>query len=105
MDGIPRERCEGEIKGKASQRRALCERKERIVHNSVYIRRKDGNIEIITIWVDDLLLFTNATDMMTLLKWELQTLFEVTNMGEPSKIVGIEIKCDCEHKTLKIMQK
>ena len=30
----------------------------------VYIRHKTGNIEIITVWVDDLLLFTNTPDIM-----------------------------------------
>ena len=70
----------------------------------VYIRRKTGNIEIITVWVDDLLLFTNMPDIMRHLKVELQNLFEITNMGEPSKIVGIEIECNRENKTISIRQ-
>ena len=48
---------------------------------------------------------SDSTDVMMLLKQELQTLFEVTDMGEPSKIVGIEIEHDREHKMLKIAQK
>ena len=70
----------------------------------VYIRRKTGNIKIITVWVDDLLLFTNTPDIMRYLKAESQNLFEITDMGEPSKIVGIEIKCNRENKTISIGQ-
>ena len=70
----------------------------------VYVRHKTGNIEIITVWVDDLLLFTNMPDIMRHLKVELQNLFEITNMGEPSKIVGIEIEHDHENKTISIRQ-
>ena len=61
----------------------------------VYIWCTNRNIEIITIWVDDLLLFSNTPNVMDCLKGELQTLFELTDMGDLTKIVGIEIKCDC----------
>ena len=66
----------------------------------VYFRCKTGNIEIITVWVDDLLLFTNMPDIMRCLKAELQNLFKIIDMGEPSKIVGIEIEHNCENKTI-----
>jgi hypothetical protein len=56
----------------------------------VYIRKMNG-IEIITVWVDDLLLFTKAKVTMDNLKRELGNLFEITNLGKPSKLVGIEI--------------
>lgn len=56
-----------------------------------YIRRIGDELEIITVWVDDLLLFTGTDQTMIKLKAELQTMFELTDMGEPSKIVGIEI--------------
>ena len=50
-----------------------------------------NRIEIITVWVDDLLLFTNSKPQMTALKKELQTLFDVTDLGELNKLVGIKI--------------
>ena len=56
-----------------------------------YIRRNGNELEIITVWVDDLLLFTGDNRTMIKLKEELQSMFELTDMGEPSKIVGIEI--------------
>ena len=55
-----------------------------------YIRR-DGDLQIITVWVDDLLLFALFTAAMEKLKTELNELFDLTDLGEPSKIVGIEI--------------
>ncbi|GBE84071.1 hypothetical protein SCP_0600490 [Sparassis crispa] len=71
----------------------------------VYLReRKEGEVQIITVWVDDLLLFTNSPKLMEELKRDLQDLFEVTDLGEPQKIVGIEIERDREVGTLQILQ-
>jgi hypothetical protein len=50
-----------------------------------------NGIEIITMWVDNLLLFTKAKVTMDNLKRELGNLFEITDLGEPSKLIGIEI--------------
>jgi hypothetical protein len=69
----------------------------------VYIRKTNG-IEIITMWVDDLLLFTKAKVTMNNLKRELGNLFEITDLGEPSKLVGIEITRDRPNGTLMISQ-
>ena len=57
-----------------------------------YIRKTKDSIEIITVWVDDLLIFTNDQRLMNDLKQELQSMFEVTDLGDPNKIVGIEIE-------------
>ena len=56
-----------------------------------YIRRKGDDLEIITVWVDDLLLFASMDRLMQRMKDELHSLWEVTDIGEPTKIVGIEI--------------
>ena len=56
-----------------------------------YIRRQDDSLEILTVWVDDLLLFASIDRVMINLKGELSSTFDVTDLGEPSKIVGIEI--------------
>jgi len=68
-----------------------------------YIRRTKDELEIITVWVDDLLLFTLTERSMSNLKAELQSLFEITDMGDPAKIVGIEI--NRTEETLTISQK
>lgn len=69
-----------------------------------YVRQTKEGIEIITVWVDDLLLFTSAQGLMTSLKSQLQSMFEVTHLGEPKKIVGIEITQDHAKGTLFIGQ-
>jgi hypothetical protein len=57
----------------------------------VYVRRHEQNFEVITVWVDDLLVITKDDQSMTNLKNELESVFELTDLGGPSKIVGIEI--------------
>ncbi len=69
-----------------------------------YIRAIDDHLEVITAWVDDLLLFADTAEVMQKLKKELKTVFELTDMGEPQKIVGIEIDRDRVRGTLKISQ-
>jgi hypothetical protein len=57
----------------------------------VYIKRTTDGIQIITVWVDDLLLFTDSQRLMDELKGRLTSILDVTDLGEPKKIVGIEI--------------
>ena len=56
-----------------------------------YIRRTGENLEILTVWVDDLLLFTSTDELMTHLKTQLHSIYELTDISEPNKIVGIEV--------------
>ena len=46
------------------------------------------------IWVDDLLLFTNSKERMVRLKDDLKGLFDITDLGELNKLVGLEILHD-----------
>ena len=55
-----------------------------------------------TVWVDDLLLFASLNRVMNNLKEELNSTFDITDLGEPSKIVGIEIAQS--HNSLTISQ-
>jgi hypothetical protein len=70
----------------------------------VYIRKSQDGIEIITVWVDDLLLFTNMPRLMDRLKGQLKTKFDITDLGEPKKIVGIEITRNRPERTICISQ-
>ena len=54
----------------------------------VYIRRDTDGNSIITVWVDDLLLFASLEQQM---KNDICSQWETTDMGDPSKRVGIEI--------------
>ncbi len=56
-----------------------------------YIRRNGDDLEVVTVWVDDLLLFALSDNVMRNLATDLKRTFDVTDLGEPSKIVGIEI--------------
>jgi Reverse transcriptase (RNA-dependent DNA polymerase) len=56
-----------------------------------YIQRVDGDLGILTVWVDDSLLFASSDKMMDHMKDTLCSKWEVTDLGEPSKIVGIEV--------------
>jgi hypothetical protein len=57
----------------------------------VYVRRDVNGISIITVWVDDLLLFASSDEGMQQMKADIKSHWETTDMGDPSKIVGIEI--------------
>jgi len=51
---------------------------------------------IVTIWVDDLLLFATTNELNERMKTSLEVEWELTDLGEPVKIVGIEIALgDC----------
>ena len=56
-----------------------------------YVRRDGKNLEIITVWVDDLLLFATSNDLMKKMEEEISSKWTVTDMGEPAKIIGIEV--------------
>ena len=58
-----------------------------------YIRCHGKDFEILTAWVDDLLLFTTSEEGMRALKAQIAQHWGVTDLGEPSKIIGIEIQC------------
>ena len=87
--GLKQARCEWNIEldmklrkqGYARLRSDLC----------AYIWRLGDNFTIITIWVDDLLLFAMTIRLMNKIKADIKAKWEVTDLGEPSKIIGIEI--------------
>jgi len=56
-----------------------------------YIQQDNSDFGILTIWVDDSLLFTSLDQMMDHIKNMLSSKWEVTNVGEPHKIIGIEV--------------
>ena len=56
-----------------------------------YVYRKGGDLKIVTIWINDLLLFITLDEVMENLKGELKSCFELMDIGEPNKIVSIKI--------------
>jgi reverse transcriptase-like protein len=70
-----------------------------------YVRRHGGELAIITVWVDDLLLFATSETTMKGMKDDLHAEWQVTDLGEPSKIVGIEINRSNDYDSIIISQK
>jgi hypothetical protein len=56
-----------------------------------YIRWQGKDFQIITVWVDDLLIFVTSEVGMRLTKEQITHRWEATDLGEPSKIIGIKI--------------
>jgi Reverse transcriptase (RNA-dependent DNA polymerase) len=65
-----------------------------------YIRQDAGNFRIMAVWVDDSLLFASSDDTMEHMKDALCSEWEVTDLGEPTKIVGIEVTCTNDSITI-----
>jgi hypothetical protein len=57
----------------------------------VYTCSEGERVAIVTVWVDDILLFADSAETMDQMKNDIHTEWETTDMGEPNKIVGIRI--------------
>jgi len=57
----------------------------------VYIWRTGEDFAIITVWVDDLLIFATTIRLRDKARADINQEWEATDLGEPTKIVGIEI--------------
>ena len=57
----------------------------------VYIWRVGKDFAIITVWVDDLLVFATTLELKNKVIEDVRKEWEITDLGEPSKIVGVEI--------------
>jgi hypothetical protein len=55
------------------------------------MRQTQGDLEILTVWVDDILLFACIQKGMDDMKADLISVVDLTDIGEPLKIIGIEI--------------
>ena len=84
----------------------LGKRGYRRIHSDpcVYIQKTPDRTMIITVWVDDMLIFATTILAMKIAKRDISDAFEVTDLGEPSKIVGIEITRDREQRKITITQ-
>ena len=65
---------------------------QKLISNPCAYIKWDGNkISIVTIWVDDLLSFISNDEIMVRVKEYIKSTWETTDIGKPTKIIGIEI--------------
>jgi len=79
--------------------------KPTIVDPCMYIRESPEGIEVVAVWVNNLLFFASNESLMNKMKLKLKSIFDITDLGEPAKIVGIKIERDCMKGTIMISQK
>jgi hypothetical protein len=60
----------------------------------IYVWWEGDCIAIITVWVDDLMLFASSDAMMEHMKNTIKSEWEVTDLGKPRQIIGIKITID-----------
>ena len=70
----------------------------------VYLYDHNGAKVYLTLYVDDLLLAGNDSNAISMVIGKLQKRFKMTDMGEASLVLGMEIKRDREAGTLTISQ-
>ena len=72
----------------------------------VYVWRDGARMAIVSLYVDDMFLFTpRNSELMQRLKTRLQKKFEMTDLGEVSEALGVEITRDRGARTLTITQR
>jgi Reverse transcriptase (RNA-dependent DNA polymerase) len=71
----------------------------------VYVWRRGEDSVIVSLYVDDLFLFTKSTSLLVRLKQRLQREFEMTDLGEVKEALGVEISRNRTARTLTITQR
>lgn len=70
----------------------------------VFIRSKNGHKNILVVYVDDLAVIADTMEEINKMKQELKNLFQMTDLGPLTKILGLKIDRDRTNGTLKISQ-
>jgi transposase InsO family protein len=70
----------------------------------VYVRRTDGHVIFVALYVDDLLLVTDSLPLLATLKHDLSNRFEMTDLGEVQYILGLQVTRDRLRRTLTLSQ-
>ena len=72
--------------------------------HSIYIRRHQQSLNIIAIYVDDLILLTDTIETMRKLKLELHNAFKMTDCGEIHHFLGLRVDRDRANRKLTLDQ-
>ena len=65
----------------------------------IYIWHVGDDFLIITVWVDDILILATTIALRYRTIADIEAEWEVTNIGEPTKIIGIEITTNLDSIT------
>jgi hypothetical protein len=68
----------------------------------IYIWHTHNDFVIITVWVDNLLIFAMSVKLKNKVISNVKEEWEITDLGEPSKIIGIEITCTEDSITISL---
>jgi hypothetical protein len=74
------------------------------VDHCVYFRERDSQRTWVTVWVDDLLILSTSRQEAKKTQAEIEGLFDTKDLGEPRKIIGIEITRDRDSGTITLSQ-
>ena len=70
----------------------------------VYVKQSKGSFIILSLYVNDILLAGNDTEMIITTKWWLSFNFEMKDMDEADYIIGVKILRDHSKKLLGLSQ-
>ena len=76
--------------------------KENTVDKCIYLRVSESSYIFLVLYVDDILLVSNDSDLLIETKHMLSTHFDMKDLGEASYVLGIKILCDRANEVLKL---
>ena len=79
--------------------------KENIEDNCIYAKFKNGKYIFLILYVDDILLASSDVSLLQETKKFLSSNFDITDLGEASYVLGIEIHRDRNNGVLGLSQK
>lgn len=69
----------------------------------IYMRGEGKDMMILAVYVDDILIFATYTEMISELKDDINREFEIDNIGECKKVIGMNVIC--ENNRIQLHQK
>jgi hypothetical protein len=73
--------------------------------HSLYIHFHEHDLVFVIVYVDDMLILSNSIPQVQALKRNLERKFKMTDLGEATFFLGMEIKRDREHRTMQLSQR
>jgi len=72
--------------------------------HSLFYKDKDSDLMIVTVYINDKLIFSKNLDTIKCLKLQLLDHFEITDLGEAQWILGMEVIHNCQQGTISLSQ-